>query len=117
MAKKTYKQGDIVFVPFPYDDDRKRDENKKRPAVIISNKEANDQKYICAKITSVLRADKNSFKIEDDFVDRNIKEPSEVRTNEVFTAHHSIVIKKFGAFKKDPFKLLMTQVASHFSID
>jgi len=30
MSKKVYKQGDIIFVPFPYDDDRKRDENKKR---------------------------------------------------------------------------------------
>ncbi|MEN9326660.1 MAG: hypothetical protein RLZZ479_1551 [Bacteroidota bacterium] len=117
MSKKVYKQGDIVFVPFPYDDDRKRDENKKRPAVIISNKEANDQKYICAKITSVLRGDKNSFKIEDGYVDRNIKEPSEVRTNEVFTAHHDIVIKKFAAFKKEPFKLLMKQFCSHLSID
>ena len=89
----------------------------KIPAVIISNKEANDQKYICAKITSVLRGDKNSFKIEDDYVDRKIKEPSEVRTNEVFTAHHTIIIKKFGTFKKEPFKRLIEQCCSHLSID
>ncbi len=55
--------------------------------------------------------------IEDDFIDRNIKVPSEVRTNEVFTAHHDIVIKKFATFKKEPFKLLMEQFGSHFSVD
>lgn len=56
-----YKQGDIIFIPYPYTD---LSNYKQRPAVIISKDSTNIQSYIVAKITSVIRNDQFSFIIE-----------------------------------------------------
>jgi mRNA interferase MazF len=47
-----YKQGDIIFIPFPFTD---LSNKKQRPAVIVSRHSINYPNYIVAKITSVIR--------------------------------------------------------------
>jgi len=55
-----YRQGDIIFIPFPFTD---LSNKKQRSAVIVSRDSINYPNYIVAKITSVIRNDKFSFKI------------------------------------------------------
>jgi len=96
-----YKQGDIIFIPFPFTDLFSK---KQRPAVIVSKDSINYPNYIVAKITSVIRNDKFSFKINSFDIDRELVKESEVRINEIFTVHESIIIKKFSSFKKRTIK-------------
>lgn len=93
-----YKQGDIVFLPFPFTD---LSSAKQRPAVIISQNGLNYPNYIVAKITSVIRADRCSFAIQPDDTDVPLKYESEVRTNDLVTIHHSLIMRKIASFKKD----------------
>jgi mRNA interferase MazF len=86
-----YKQGDIILLPYPFTD---LSNTKQRPAVIISKDSINHQNYIVAKITSVIRNDKFSFPISTSDIDRDLKFPSEVRTNELFTVSASIIYYK-----------------------
>lgn len=109
-----YKQGDIIFIPFPFTD---LSNKKQRPAVIVSKDSINYPNYIVAKITSVIRNDKFSFKINSFDIDRELVKESEVRINEIFTVHESIIIKKFSSFKKEPLKILLEKIKENFSSD
>jgi mRNA interferase MazF len=109
-----YKQGDIILIPYPYTD---LTNSKQRPAVIISKDSSNKHSYIVAKITSVIRGDKFSFPITESDIDRELKYESEVRTNEVFTVSHTIVIKKFASFKKETLRRLIEKVKDNISVD
>ena len=91
---RRYRQGDIVFIPYPYTD---LSGVKKRPVVIISKDSINRANYIVAKITSVIRNDEFSFPIENAHLEEPLRRESEVRTNEIFTVHASIVLRKFSA--------------------
>ena len=59
---KVLKQGDLVFVPFPYSDFSKF---KKRPVIIISKTKDNIRKGDCLTVplTSNLKPRKYSFEI------------------------------------------------------
>jgi mRNA interferase MazF len=108
-----YKQGDIVLIPFPFSD---LSATKQRPAVIISKDSINHQNYIVAKITSVIRADRFAVAIAPNDTDNALKVPSEVRTNEIFTVHESIIIKKFARFKSAPLKNLTERIKENISV-
>ena len=109
-----YNQDDIILLPYPYTD---LSNTKQRPAVIISKDSVNKQNYIVAKITSVIRRDRFSFPITPTDIDRELKYESEVRTNEVFTVSHTIIIKKFASFKKEPLKSLTESVKDNISVE
>lgn len=109
-----YKQGNIVFIPYPYTD---LSATKKRPVVIISKDSINRHNYIVAKITSVIRADKFSFPIEQSDVDIPLKLKSEVRTDEVTTIHQSIVVTKFSTLKKSALKQLTERIKQNISVE
>jgi len=49
-------------------------------------------------------------------IEELVKE-SEVRINEIFTVHESIIIKKFSSFKKEPLKILLEKIKENFSSD
>lgn len=108
-----YNQGDIILLPYPFTD---FSNIKQRPAVIISNNSINNQNYIVAKITSVIRNDKFSFPISLTDIDRELKYESEVRTNEVFTVNASIIIKKFASFKKETLRNLTEIIKENISV-
>lgn len=112
MAK--YSQGDIVLIPYPYTD---LSNSKQRPVVIISKNSINKQNFIVAKITSVIRDDRFSYVIEAADIDVRLRRKSEVRTNEVFTVHKSLIIKKFASFNKETLRVLTNKVKENFSVD
>jgi len=102
------------LLPYPYTD---LSNYKQRPAVIISKDSVNKQNYIVAKITSVIRSDKFSFRIEPSDIDRELKYESEVRANEVFTVSPTIIIKKFASFKREPLKRLTESVKENITVE
>jgi len=86
-----YEQREIVLIPFPYSD---LSLFKKRPALIISNKEINKtQDRICCLVTtkahkSDLLITKNSFEEED------LPFKSFIKPHRIFTINENIIIKK-----------------------
>ena len=109
-----HKQGDIVFIPYPYTD---LSDSKQRPVVIISKDAINKGNVIVAKITSVIRNDEFSFEIKPADIDSLLKYKSEVRTNEVFTVHESLIIKKFSSFKKESLKELTERIKENITVE
>lgn len=111
MAK--FNQGDIVLIPYPYTD---LSNTKKRPVVIISKDSINKQNFIVSKITSVIRNDQFTFSIKDSDTETKLKYKSEVRTNEIFTVHKSLIIKNLTSFEKEPLKQLTEKIKENISV-
>jgi mRNA interferase MazF len=110
-----YKQGDIVFVPYPYTDDLTA--TKQRPVVILSRNSHNRYQYIVAKITSVIRNDSFSFPIFNHEIDFSLDRASEVRVNDLATISHKLFKKKLGAFTKDGLQKLLVVIQDNFVIE
>jgi mRNA interferase MazF len=104
--QNQYKQGDIVLVPYPYTD---LSGSKQRPVIIISKNSINNENFIVAKITSVIRNDEFSFHLY-------LKVPSEIRTNELFTIHKTLIKKKFSTIVNSELKELITSIQENISV-
>lgn len=107
-----YKQGDIVLIPYPYTD---LTNSKQRPVVVISKDSINKKHFIVAKITSVIRNDEFSFKLDPSSLDRELKRESEVRTNELFTVDNSLIRKKFATMDAKALDELIGKIIENFS--
>ncbi|MFA4851143.1 MAG: type II toxin-antitoxin system PemK/MazF family toxin [Bacteroidales bacterium] len=95
----TYKQREIVLVPFPYSD---LSASKKRPVLIVSNDTYNqrsDDVLVCV-ITSNKYTNAYSVDLTDKHLETGIlPEPSVVKTHKLFSVHKSKIIKKFSVVK------------------
>ena len=111
---RKYNQGDIVLLPYPYTD---LSDTKQRPVIIISKDSINNHNFIVAKITSVIRNDQFSFLIKPVSIDTKLKHRSEVRTNEVFTVHKSLIIKKFASFSREALQQLTDRIKDNISVN
>ncbi|PIQ14836.1 MAG: MazF family transcriptional regulator [Flavobacteriales bacterium CG18_big_fil_WC_8_21_14_2_50_32_9] len=109
-----FNQGDIVLIPYPYTD---LSNTKKRPVVIISKDAINKQNFIVSKITSVIRNDQFTFSIKATDTEIKLRFKSEVRTNEIFTVHRSLIIKKLTSFEKESLKHLTEKIKEHISVN
>lgn len=95
MAK--FVKGDIVVVPFPFSD---LTLSKRRPALVIAPLEGDD--IILCQITSQTVKDKYSLSLDDtDFETGNLKQPSNLRPNRIFTADSHIVLYRIGNLKPE----------------
>ncbi|MGB1241511.1 MAG: type II toxin-antitoxin system PemK/MazF family toxin [Chitinophagales bacterium] len=112
MSRRRYYQGDIIFVPYPFTD---LSQTKKRPAIIISNDDMKGENYIVAKVTSNLKRNSFSFALNDSEIIGRLLFKSEVRTDEIFTVHESIIIRKFCTLKHDALQRLLNQVIANIS--
>ncbi len=102
-----------MFLPFPFTD---LSTAKQRPAVIVSQNGMNHPNYIVAKITTVLRADDSSFAIQPDDTNVPLKYQSEVRTTDLATVHHTLIIRKIAAFKKHALIDLTNQIKQNLDV-
>jgi len=110
----SYLQGDLILIPYPYSD---LSNSKRRPAIIISKNGLNPNNYIVSKVTSVLKCNKNDYFIgPDDLNGFELDEDSEVRTDEIFTVHKSIIVKKIASFTSDALKKIIEMVADNISV-
>lgn len=93
----TYKQFEVVVVPFPFTDSK---ETKRRPALVISNhQEFAIDKSILAMITT---KDHTPWSLDTEIKDLDaagIKAPSIIRFK-LFTLEHSLIIKSIGNLGK-----------------
>ncbi len=95
MAK--FVKGDIVVVPFPFSD---LTLSKRHPALVIAPLEGDD--IILCQITSQTVKDKYSLSLDDtDFETGNLKQPSNLRPNRIFTADSHIVLYRIGNLKPE----------------
>jgi len=86
-----YDQGEVVLIPFPYSD---LSENKKRPALIISNGLINQSEdRICCLITRNFRKGDLPIKTNN-FQTGKLPFKSFVRPQRIFTIHNAIIKKK-----------------------
>lgn len=87
----SYKQRDIVLVPFPYSD---LSAAKQRPALIISNKRMNKtEDKICCLITSNSSVEGLELTSEC-FTEESLPFQSWVKPHRLFTIHEKIIRKK-----------------------
>ena len=110
----TYKQGDIILVPYPFTD---LTETKQRPVIIISKDSANKGNFIVAKITSVIRGDEFSFSLNECETTPSMPKISEVRTNEILTIYKTIIRKKLSRLSKLSFKELSLIIKDNISVE
>ncbi len=90
-----FVKGDVVVVPFPFSD---LTQAKRRPALVISALEGDD--LILCQITSQSVKDNYAIFLDDkDFATGNLKQPSNVRPNRIFTADNHIVLYRIGKLK------------------
>jgi mRNA interferase MazF len=103
MGGTNYKQREIVLVPFPFSD---LSSLKRRPVLIVSNNEFNDQysDVLVCVITSNLFLDSYSIKLENDDLEIGVlPESSVVKTHKLFTIEKTRIIKKFSVVKSEYF--------------
>ena len=110
-----YKQGDIITVPFPFEDDLSK--RKVRPVVIVSKDSVNKNSYIVLKITSVLHKSPFGIPISTRSVDFEMMRPSEIISNDMMTISESLIIKKLGRINRDILETLSNVVKDNFEIE
>jgi mRNA interferase MazF len=90
----TYKQFDVVVVPFPFKD---RTATKKRPALVLSSEQFNSGIHhsVMAMITT---ASHSAWPLDiaiTDLKDAGLKTPSIIRMK-LFTIDHMLILKHIG---------------------
>jgi mRNA interferase MazF len=104
MAK--FVKGDVVVVPFPFSD---LSQSKRRPALIITPLEGNDN--ILCQITSTNIKDNYAISVEDiDFDSGDLKQTSNIRPNRLFTADTQIILYRVGRIKKEKLTQVVEKV-------
>ena len=94
-----YRKGDIIKVPYPYSDDFSK--SKVRPAIIVSNDVSNNNDYLVAPITSMIRKTPFSFAIENKDLTNSLPLNSEVRCNKITTIRQSLILGKISFLAKE----------------
>ncbi len=101
-----FVKGDIVVVPFPFSD---LTQAKRRPALVVSVLEGND--LILCQITSQSIRDNYAILLDDkDFNTGNLKQPSNIRPNRIFTADDHIILYRIGDLKPGKLKEIVEKV-------
>jgi mRNA interferase MazF len=113
----TYKQGEIVLVPFPYSD---LSGSKKRPVLVVSNDvyNASFPDIVVAVITTkTTKPDIYSRALESkDLEIGQLPEPSLIRAHKLFTIDQSRILKRFstlGEAKLSETLSLLKQLFDH----
>lgn len=109
------KQGDIVLFPFPFSNLAGQ---KKRPAIIISNKVVNKtQDIVLAMVSGQNKNDEFSFALKQSELTHNLPTKSEVRCHRIFTADKNLILKKLSALKKPQRQELLEKISSLLSVE
>ncbi len=116
-TNNSYKQGDIVWVKYPFSDQPNK--AKARPAVVVSYERSNqlDHDLIVAPVPSRLRGDAFSFLLAPDDTDDALPQMSEVRSNKVVTIRSMLMEKKITQLTSEALKRLIQQVCNVFWLD
>lgn len=111
------RQRDIVLVPFPFSD---LSQSKKRPAVIISNKEYNskNEDIVCCAVTSNLQNCSDSVEIgKSDLESGHLDLKSIVKPAKLFTLKRSAIIRNIARLNIKNTKDIITSLNLRIKID
>ncbi len=109
-----YDQGDIVLVPFPFTN---LTSSKVRPAIVVSNSDINNTNdVILAAITTELKDDEFSFKLENSALTTPMTKPSEVRCHKLFTCDQNIIRKAITKLHNPQLERLAKEIKKCCSI-
>lgn len=111
----TYKQFDVVVVPFPFTDSTA---TKKRPALIVSNAvtfNKSTSKSVMAMITTTSHAPWALDVPIIDSVSAGLKAKSIVRMK-LFTLDDALVIKKIGRLSSEDINLVKKSLQKLFNL-
>ena len=111
----TYKQGEIVLVPFPYSD---LSGSKRRPVLVVSNDAYNRSfpDIIVAVITSKTKKPDNYSipLLADDLEIGFLPESSLIRIHKLFTIEKSRILKRFSFLKDEKLQEVLTLLRELF---
>lgn len=108
----SYKQREIVLLPFPYSD---LSTTKKRPVLIVSNDYYNqhfEDIVVCVITSNRYKDDFSVYLSNDDLEMGVLPESSTVKAHKLFTVHKSKVIKKFSIVREDFFEKVREQICN-----
>ncbi len=89
----AFVKGDVVVAPFPFSD---LSATKKRPALVVATLKGND--VILCQITSQTVQDSYAVALNDsDFANGNLRQPSNIRPNRLFTAEANSILYRVGS--------------------
>ena len=108
----TYKQFDVVVVPFPFTDSNK---TKRRPALVLSSSSWTIDKSILAMITTSGHSPWPLDMAISDLEAAGINSPSKVRFK-LFTIDNNLIVKKIGFFSQSDRTEISSKIASIFGV-
>lgn len=104
MAK--FVKGDVVVVPFPFSD---LTQSKRRPALVVTSLEGDD--VVLCQITSKAITDNYAVQLGDeDFATGNLKQPSNIRPNRIFTADSHIILYRVGTLRAEKLSEIIDRI-------
>lgn len=110
-------QREIVLMPIPYSNFSKY---KKRPVVILSNKEFNskNEDIICCILTSNPRDYRGTIKINTkDLESGNLRYESRIKSNRILTADKKLIIKKLAKLNINKSKEVVKKLNLNIKIE
>jgi len=102
-----FVKGEVVILPFPYSDLSK---SKRRPALVLASLSGDD--VILCMITGNTP---DSYAVElstTDFETGNLKKPSNIRPNRIFTADSNIIEYAAGKLRLEKINEVINQIIS-----
>ena len=110
----TYKQFDVVVVPFPFTD---KTASKKRPALVISDEAFNLslRKSVMAMITTTGHSPWMLDILIIDLAASGLKTPSLIRMK-LFTLDNALILKKIGTLTKSDLERVKNSLEQLFML-
>jgi mRNA interferase MazF len=112
----SYKQREIVLVPFPYSD---LSATKRRPVLIVSNNNYNNDfaDVVVCVITSNQFEDDYSVPLENSDLEIGVlPESSIVKTHKLFTIEQTKIIRKFSLVKEEFYEIVEEKLQELFDM-
>ena len=115
MSEETYTTGSVVLVPFPFTD---LSGSKRRPALVISPEEFDDENLVLCAITSRLpeRFSEWEASLEaEDMVEERLPRRSVVKVSKLFTMHRSLIALRFGTVRVHKLEEILSKLRTFFA--
>ncbi len=107
----TYRQRDIVLVPFPFSD---LSSQKVRPVLILSNDAYNQQSadVVVCGLTTNLRPASYSVIVDVTDVEQpgTLRHKSKIKADAIASLEQSLLIKQIARLKSSVFRLVTAQI-------
>lgn len=103
---ERFVKGEVVVIPFPFSNISGA---KRRPAMVISVLKGSD--IILCQITSRSRSNAYSIKLYDkDFITGELRKPSNIRPDKIFTADSNIIRYSIGKLRKEKIEEVISKI-------